>query len=192
MTMLPQRLKILFLICASLLAFTGGAAAECSEEDAANKLVHNLPFRQSLLERDQIKKTLFFEAAGPMIEKLDKLERRMQSGETDKQETLNLICRDLDRMISIADDILSGGDGTGRYLLTPWKNHTPEEMFRLQLEYGKKCLEPGNAICGAHVEKELEKETLSLLEMLQNGRIQYPAYVDGMTEALQKTLNNIK
>ena len=190
--MVPHCLKIFFLVCASLFAFTGGAAAGCSEEDAANKLAHNLTFRQNLLERDQIKKTLFFEAAGSIVERLDKLERRMQSGETGKQETLDLVCRDLDRMISIADDILSGGDGTGRYLLTPWKNHTPEEMFRLQLEYGKKCLEPGNAICGAHVEKELEKETLSLLEMLQNGRIQYPAYVDGMTEALQKTLNNIK
>ena len=185
-------LKILFLICAGMLAFAARSEAGCSEKDAANKLIYNLAFRQSLLESDQIKKTLFFDAAGPIIEQMDKLRRKAQADEGDKEETLGLICKDLDRMISIADDILSGGDGTGRYLLTPWKNHTPEEMFRLQLEYGEKCLEPGKAICGAHVGKELEKKTLSLLEMLQNGRIQYPAYVVGMTEALQKALNNIK
>ncbi len=184
-------LKILFLICAGMLAFAARSEAGCSEKDAANKLIYNLAFRQSLLESDQIKKTLFFDAAGPIIEQMDKLRRKAQADEGDKEETLGLICKDLDRMISIADDILSGGAGTGRQMLTPWKKHTPEEMFQLQLEYGEKCLVPGNAGCSEHVGRKLEEEILNLLRMLKNGDIQYPAYVDGMTEALQKALNNI-
>ena len=160
-------------------------ASECSNDEPSRKY-YSLEFRGELLAGNSLRQAIFNEAARPHYDRLNRLATGLSREDPMHRE---LICSELDRLNATADDILSGGDGRGKPLLTPWKKHTPEEMVALRVELNKIC---GQNFENCHAQgAELEAQNALLVQQLQSGAIQYPAFVDKTTDNLQRLLETV-
>ena len=172
-----------------LFLVTQQAFAQCSNEDSI-RIARSLSFRLELLDIDASRKALFWEAAFEHMEKLVALQSEFRMSNGDPAYTV-AVCRETERISVIADDILSGGTGTGKLMLSPWKNHTPEEMFALHMRLIERCGEDFSG-CETPEIAKLEMLRTGWFYDLQTGKLQYPAYVDKLTDYMQQALNNLE
>ena len=182
-----------FLLFAALFVLPASPlAAKCSEEDVSIKLFYSLGFRGELMEDDDMKSMMYQQAAMPHIAKLEELESNIQTDTGDRQNNIDQMCKELDSIIAVADDILTGGSGTGKRLLTPWKQYTPEDLIELQMEYEQICENDDANQCYNEAAGQLEDERDNLTRMLEDGEIKYPAFVDRVCENLKKAIKSVK
>ena len=186
-------LPLVALICALWLFAAGQSFARqtppCEDADLARK-AYALEFREELLNMDSVRLALFKETTAPMREKIEQIvEARHNIRDGNLEDNTSQLCRELDKINAAADDILSGGGGTGKLLLTPWKKHTPEEMVALHMELTELCGHDFSG-CESQTSRRLNLQRERLFEGLQNGEMQYPVYLDKLTGNLQQAVDN--
>ena len=171
----------------------GAAFATCAEEDLQNKL-EDVTFRQFLIGADEQKAQIFEQATALLLEPILQVDWRQQENinSSDKEQQLNSACATADKVNRIADDILAGGTGTGKKLLSPWKQYTPEEMVALMQELTTLCDNDPKERC-AKEDFFKFSDAVDLLEQeFSEGKISAPAYVDGMSEQVKKAILFVK
>ncbi len=188
-----QVITSLSLAAMSSLLCAGAAFAKCSAEDLQNKL-DDVTFRQFLIGADEQKTQLFEEATNSLLDPIldSGLSQQENANSSGNAQLLDSTCATVDKVNQIADDILAGGTGKGKKLLSPWKQHTPEDMVALMQELTALCDNDPKERCASEDFFKFS-DAVELLEQEFNlGKISAPAYVDGMSEQVKKAILFVK
>lgn len=167
---------MLFLLTGAPVAFA--QSQDCTSDDI-NFLESSLSFRGYLLMRSPEQGALFQET--------------VENNLPDPEEfTDTLLCMEYNKAIRIADDILAGGNGKGTKLLSPWKQHTPEDLFKIGLEMDTFCSQEGADDCNGEKFAKFSAKSDELFNKLENEEISAPAFVDASYKNIKEALDLIK
>ena len=175
---------MLVLTCSSVSSF-----AQCTQEEMETKLTI-LEFSSSLLEQNELKIEAFQAVAMPAMQRIQDL--HYATVEQEDKKALAQICKEIDAVIDIADDIQAGGSGTGKKKLKPWKKHTPAEMVDLMEELTVICEEDSNNKCAGDEFFKFSELVDELEKKFDSGEISAPAFVDGMAEQVKLAIAFVK
>ena len=174
----------IFVLASSSIAF-----AQCTQEEMETKLTI-LEFSSSLLERDEIKIDAFQTVATPGLQRIQALHSAAVEGED--KAALSQICKEIDAVIDIADDIQAGGSGAGKKKLKPWKKYTPGQMVDLMEELTVICETDSDEKCAGDEFFKFSQQADELEKKFGNGEISAPAFVDGMAEQVKLAIGFVK
>lgn len=128
--------RLFYLLCFITIPVFG---QECTESLLHFKKDKTLYFlTQSLI--GQNKQTEFVEKGLLISQDFSTLYAQYQTQKS--KASLNQMCAILDQMIDLANDLLAGGSGLTHQ--KPWKNHTPEDLFRLEEKMTQNCITSAN------------------------------------------------
>lgn len=156
--------------------------AACTEEDLNFRREKALSFRMHALQ-GQGKLTEYMQLGSEVGRDFSTLHAAYQQDKTKGQPYLDQMCAIIDRVIVLADDLLAGGDGSGKN--TPWMSHRPEELLKAAETFQAFCATPEG--CDDAEGKEIS-ENLALFPRVLVGGAEPAKLVDENYEHIRKFL----
>lgn len=155
--------------------------AECTVETAEEQIERHLEIRIDALrplgKLETYKKVTLAER-----EKLALLRKNLKAQERDNPQDIDELCKTVDNLIAVADDLLAGGDGLSPPLKKPWKQHTPEALFAERDRLVDLC-NKGLMICDGDEIEAMDEELHALDAAMKNGKMSAADAIDGAYSA---------
>lgn len=173
---------VLFL-AAGLFPLWGQAA--CTQADLDDRLYPALQYRLRCLDGVG-RLDVFRVAATPHSQRIS----AARMGQASAKQAVAVICKETQALITIADDVLTGGDGMSEVKKSPWQGVTPDDVLARRNEVMRLC--KGRLACYQQAMADFEKEMGSLDGRVRMGRLSAVEYIGQMHALYGRVLESMK
>lgn len=179
-----KRFFWMMLLAAGMVFSLPGQAA-CTQADLDEALYPALQYRLRCLD-GLGRLDVFRAAATPHSQQIS--EARI--GNASPKQAVAVICRETQALIAIADDVLTGGDGTSDVKKSPWQGVTPDDVLKRRNEVMQLC--KGKLACYQQAMADHEKEISALDGRARMGRLSAVQYIEQMYALFGRVLESMK